>query len=879
MLKYFQFGKQAVLAALAFALCFWFPGYAPAAIQCERVLEIRPVAEGLVLQKVEVTAGGGKVLVYVLRVDLANPYLKVNTLVGAAGTLDKNASVTDMAVSAGAVAAVNADFFQMEESGRPIGMTFKDGRLVTSPPLRNDMFGWAVTSSGVPLIDIFNFSGKVTARNGAQFPLSGLNKPSYIESGGKNSHEDALLLYDRFWGRSSRGRTDDKDSVTEVFVNNGVVAEILVNQPGKSIPENGFVLAGRGRAAEFIKSNIRVGEKITVEYRVEPEGDKIWAGTGGWSLLVDHGRALGGFSGTINEPNARTALAYSHDRKTMLLVVVEKGPASRGFTLDELAEYLVSLKADRALNLDGGGSTTLAARPLGEEKAVLVNRPLKDTQRAVPTAVGFFSSAPRGSLAGLVLKGPKAVFPGDVVSFTLKGYDSHYNPLPVTPERVRWTLVSGPGTLAGNVFTAGGGGEAVIEAESGGLRAAVSIKVLGPRDLKKITVEPRSISVSPGGKVNLTVNAVGRDDTVYTLSPRNYTAAADPLLGRLEDGVFMAAGTPAAGEIKISCGELSVAIPVVVKRDDQAVAKISPGRPGSLALGELTVGFPGGAFGRPVTVLASYGGELFSPVPSRYKSVSTVTLEVLGADPGALAEPAAVTWKFQPAQGGRVAVLQLLKGRWQEIPSRLAEEENLVSCRIWELAPLALVRDEQPPPVFADLAGHWAAGPVSRLAAAGIVSGYPGNKFDPSRKITRAELVVMICRALGWQPAGGEGEFRDNAEIPAWSRGYVLAAAGRGVVSGYGDGTFRPSKEVSRSEMAAMIHRALSLPAGEGVRPAGVFTDGAAVPAWARDPVAAVYAAGIMKGDNDGKFRPADGASRAESAATIVRVLDYLLSR
>lgn len=869
------------LAVLAVAAAFLvFPGAALAGFQGERVLESRPVAEGLVLEKRAVTAGGSQVLIYILRADLGNPYLKINTLVGSGGTLEKNAAVTGMAGGAGAVAAVNADFFQMAESGRPIGMTYRDGKLITSPPLRDDMPGWSVNRAGVPAIEVFKFSGGVTAKNGAQFPLNGINKPSYIESGEKNSHQDSLLLYNRFWGPVSRGRIGGSDSVTEVFVNNGTVSEILVNQPGKSIPENGFVLAGRGKAAEFIKSNLKVGDMISVNYSVTPDGDKIWAGTGGWSLLVDQGRAMANFPGDINGFNARTAIGYSRGKNSLLVITVEKSAASRGLTLNELAEYLVSLNVERVLNLDGGGSTTLAARPLGEEKPVLVNTPQRNIQRLVPTAIGFFSSAPRGSLSGIILGGPDAVFPGDTASFTVKGYDSHYNPYPMSGERVEWSLVSGPGSFSGNVFTATGSGTAVIAAKSGGVQATASVKVLGSQDLKGITPVPGSISVRPGATASLAVNAVGLDGTVYPLSPRNYTATVDPGLGRLENAIFTAAEVPAAGGIKISMGDLAVMVPVAVRYEDQAIYKFVPGQGGTLTLGDFSASFPGGAFGGPVTVSAFFGGELAAPVPGRYKTVSTITLKTMEGGPADLADAAAVTWKIQPGEAGKMAVLQLQRGGWQQIPSRLVEKDNLVASRIRELSPLALVRDEQPAAAeFKDMTGHWAEKPVLGLAAAGVVSGYPGNKFNPDGRITRSEFVVMICRALGWQPAQGEGRFKDQAAMPAWAGGYVLAAAGRGAVSGYEDGTFRPANPVTRAEMAAMISRALSLPAGEKAGPAEIFSDGASVPAWAAGPVSGVYAAGIMKGDRDKKFRPGDRATRAESAAMMYSVLDYLFSR
>lgn len=737
--------------AAVYALLLLAPCAAAAAVQDDLVIESRPVSAGLVMEKHMLTLNGGRVLVFVLKADLSNPYLKINTLVGSDGTLNKNARVTDMAVNAGAVAAVNADFFQMMESGRPIGMTYKDGQLVTSPPLRDDMYGWAVTRNGVPLIDVFNFSGKVTAKNGKTFPLSGINKPSYFQSGEKNSHDNSILLYSRSWGQASRGRIDGNDQVAEVFVNSGKVTGILVNQPGQPIPENGLVLAGRGSGAEYIKSNVRVGDKITVDYTVQPDGNNIWAGTGGWSLLVRDGRAMDNFPLDINGLNARTAIGHSRDRKALYLVTVERSSGSRGVTLNELAEYMVRLGVDRALNFDGGGSTTMAVRPLGEDKPVLVNIPQRDVQRFVPTALGFFSTAPRGKLFGLAVKAPDMMFPGDSVTVVANGYDSYYNPFQVAQDKISWKVSSGPGAFDKSIYTARESGTVDILAGLGAVQATKSIRVLGSGDLKKIIVEPSAAVVKPGKTVEIKVSAVGLDGTVYTLNANNYSATVTPGLGQFDKGTFKASGTPAAGEIKVSFGKLSVVVPVSVK-------------------------------------------------------------------------------------------------------------------------------DVQPPSVFRDLAGQWAwaAGAVNRLSAAGIVSGYPGNTFGPDRQVTRAEFVVMLCKAMGWQPVQDGVPFKDSGAIPGWAGGYILAAAGKGVVSGYEDKTFRPSNQVTRAEMAAMTSRALSLPPAGDIDLTRVFADGGAIQPWAVVPVARAYTAGIMKGDAEKKFRPGDKATRAESAVLIDNAVNYL---
>ncbi|MCL5935641.1 MAG: S-layer homology domain-containing protein, partial [Firmicutes bacterium] len=503
-------------------------------------------------------------------------------------------------------------------------------------------------------------------------------------------------------------------------------------------------------------------------------------------------------------------------------------------------------------------------------------KPQREVQRLVPTALGFFSVAPRGDLAGLVIKGPDVILPGDTAPFILNGYDTHYNPLPVDQGKVKWSLVSGPGLLEKNVFTPSGGGSSVVSASFGGLKSTKSVRVLGAEDFSKLTVEPSAIAVKPGESVDIKVNAVGKDNKVYTLSAKNYSVTADPKLGLFKDGSFKASGSAPAGEIKINFSGLSTTVPVTVASGDQSVYRYTPGQAGVLTLGGLSLRFTGKALSDPAIITASCGGELSGPIPSRFKPVSTARIQASNVQTAGLADPVTIMWKYQPEEGGRAAVIQLIGGTWQELPSRIDEEENRVICRTWELGPVALVRDEQSPARFSDTSGHWAAEAISRLSAEGIVSGYPENTFAPARQITRAEFIVLLCKALGWQPVQGDPGFRDKGVIPAWAVGYVMAAANKGALSGYEDQTFRPSNPVTRSEIAAMTGKALSLPPAEKIQVEKVFADGKAIDPWAVSPVSGVFTAGIMKGDNENKFRARDRATRAEGAVLIDNILNYL---
>ncbi|NLL84385.1 MAG: phosphodiester glycosidase family protein [Lentisphaerae bacterium] len=123
--------------------------------------------------------------------------------------------------------------------------------------------------------------------------------------------------------------------------------------------------------------------------------DKIREGVAGFSRLLDNGALLPSPADHTLHP--RTAVAFSADRRTLWLVVVdgrEQG-VSEGMTTFELAEYLQGLGAHNALNLDGGGSSVMLYAPPTETRAVarIINRPStrflgQPVLRPVPVLLG-----------------------------------------------------------------------------------------------------------------------------------------------------------------------------------------------------------------------------------------------------------------------------------------------------------------------------------------------------------------------------------------------------------------------------------------------------------------------------------------------------------
>lgn len=189
-------------------------------------------------------------------------------------------------------------------------------------------------------------------------------------------------------------------------------------------------------------------------------------------------------------------------------------------------------------------------------------------------------------------------------------------------------------------------------------------------------------------------------------------------------------------------------------------------------------------------------------------------------------------------------------------------------------------------PVFRDAAGHWANRDIEQLALRQVVSGVTADTFQPNARVTRAQFAAMLANALdidapgAGSPASGTS-FKDVAPS-AWYAAAVAAGVDAGLFSGFADGTFRPNETITREQMAAMLANAMAyagLPAAVTGSPEAVlarFADREAISDWAASSIATAVQSGLLFGNPDGRFAPADPATRAEAAAILTRLLHAL---
>lgn len=172
---------------------------------------------------------------------------------------------------------------------------------------------------------------------------------------------------------------------------------------------------------------------------------------------------------------------------------------------------------------------------------------------------------------------------------------------------------------------------------------------------------------------------------------------------------------------------------------------------------------------------------------------------------------------------------------------------------------------------FIDLADYaWAEEYIHDLYKAAVISPAADQRFRPGDSITREEFVKLVVGALHIQNSGAMCSFSDVDESD-WYYRYVASAYAAGIIHGYEDNSFGTGRNITRQEIAAILYRAAQV-CGIDMESGGggtEFLDGADIDGYAKDAVAALQAAGIINGDENGTFRPQDHAVRAEAAKMI----------
>lgn len=399
-----------------------------------KLLFQEPIAPGVVRYKYEVTRDKKDAQTNVVTVDLNNPYIKINTVAGG-GTYTNKATVSQMADRTNAVALVNGDFFTMQLQGVPLGASIIDGDMKSSPAVLTDIWSFGIDENNTAFIDSTKFVGSVIAPNGKSYPIDGLNKTFYWYQPSKEySHESKIQMYNSFWSSKSRG---DKTAGEVLLSEDNVVEQIVYRKNiDMKIPEGKKILQVSGGSERFMRENVKVGDKLQINTNIEP--NRNWKMMiGGHALLVENG-AIKKYTKDVNSiggVRARTAVGISQDGKTVYIVSAEgRTNRSPGLSLNELSQFMLDLGAYKAMNLDGGGSTAMAVRNLGDLKRTRVTNPERNAgERKVVNGLGVFNTTTNtGVISDVKFESDLNTIVGEQLNLKLKsGWDEFLNPIDI----------------------------------------------------------------------------------------------------------------------------------------------------------------------------------------------------------------------------------------------------------------------------------------------------------------------------------------------------------------------------------------------------------------------------------------------------------------
>jgi len=461
----------------------------------------------------------------VVKVDPKAPGVRIQMVLGndiVWGTDPTNGRETigSMAKRLKATVVINTDF--CDWTGDPLGLHISNGELISEPYKNRTMFG--ITSDGRFLFDRLEFDAKIMLPDGKWFPIRGINRPV-------GDHE--LVVYTPKFFASTCTKDNGSEAVlasSDLPLRLGTpihatVVKIFPDSGNTTIPPDGIVLSGRGTGSEFIKSSLSEGMEVTLEFNVKGETttgwEKVVEATGGTPRLIRDGKISVEAekenqkpdSPFVNVTHPRSAIGVTGDGKLLLVTVDGRQNVSTGMPLKELAEFMLSQGCVDAMNLDGGGSTTLSTW------WGTLNSPSDGWLRPLPNALAVFgeeSAEPEIDFKIVAPEGPIATRS----TYQLRLVDSSGNSLaPELQEKAVWSMngVTNFVDQAG-VLHAERVGQTEVAVRLGGKTATLLLDVVsGSTDKLMAELKPE-----PSGDVNKNVLNVLLVD-----------AAGKPIAGRM----------------------------------------------------------------------------------------------------------------------------------------------------------------------------------------------------------------------------------------------------------------------------------------------------------------------------------------------------------
>lgn len=821
-----------LLGALLVVACLIAPDYTSAAVFDTKTGETKQeISPNVVHIKSNYASGTTKEAVNILDISLVNDYTKIE--VGYNNPLKKLVRTSVLANTYNktghyVVGAVNASYFS---SGiGPVNLIAVDNEIINygnlgtgteSPTQYPVAFGISKTGKGI--IDYYTPQMSFTV-DGQTYSIDLVDEERISGKTVLYSSKKTTTGTNE-WGAEIvvENASENTNSIEFGDVITGTVKSTTkYGTAGNStVPSNGFVLSINDKTIAQKLQSLPADTQISVNIGIDDKWQDAEFMLAAGPMLVNNGKvdiSMATSSSFASSRQPRTAVAIDATGQRVFLVTVDgrqKG-YSTGVSLKELGNYLISLGAKYAINLDGGGSTTMVARQFGTSTLSIANKPSDGSERAISTILQVVNTAPTGQAKAVIMNANSAnLAVGDTFKPSVKSaYDIYLNPITLTASQFTWEVEGGIGHMDGGTFVATAPGKGKLIGTSGNAKTTIDVTVTDPYK------EPIIING---------FNDIGHWKTESAKATSSlktngtYAREGSSSLAISYDFTGSETGTKAAYAV----ASPSIAI---------------PGTPSQLGIWVY-----GNGEKNWLRALVEDGAGTKHTIDFTEQS----KLNWTGWKYVTAKMPSDVTGPFKL---DRLYIVSPVSSEWSKGTIYLDKLQSIYNTDYIES-------------LYEDVAlSNWAYSAIETLNEKNLILGYPNGTYKPSQQITRAEAAVIITRYLNLKATKTTAYDDVAKEFYAYSA--IQAVAEAGIITGREVGKFSPNDSLTRAEMSTIIKRTFKLTGSTS----STFPD---VPSthWAYDAIQTLLAKGYVSGYTNGTFLPNKQITRAEFASILSKAI------
>lgn len=484
------------------------------------------VTKGVKLISEEILLDAGWQDINLLKINLGNDNVRIAPI--ESNKLGERKTVLQMVNENGAVAGVNADFFDMKATYAPsFGTVIQEGELKHSYNYKYTTLGPAksmatfmLDHSNNVLMDYYGITITIGTDGVELFEASTYNtmpgtlsRPIVVDN---RYYKDNASLVNKYRSEGVYTILIEDEEATYLSKQDEVVA---IGQNTKAI-----ILSAKDAAVYYpliqLASKVTVEENIALNNQVVDAVENMQMGIGGGGLIMKDGKAYAGTAHKVDPSSRapRTIVATTQTPQEVLLITIDGRNNTLGANHGELAEILSRYGVKDAMYLDGGGSTTLVARNEGVSQVSVQNSPSDKVERKVTNGIGVFSTADKGSLSKLYIKANRdRTFIGEGITFNITGVDENDNPITVETNNLKLSVTGVTGTWKGLTFYPESEGKGLVLVENGEVQAATEIAVTkGPVGLY---IEPSNMQVDENSTGKVQIYGVDKQGYKIPITP------------------------------------------------------------------------------------------------------------------------------------------------------------------------------------------------------------------------------------------------------------------------------------------------------------------------------------------------------------------------